>query len=174
MTDRKPPVGVTIQLAGPHERDLSPIEAEGLVRELQLLAHPAASDLVDRINGALTDRTRVVRLETDDEAAVLLRALDHLRNMSPTVGDDVTPRTLEDSGQRLRNDLINTGVQPLTYQLDSWELGTGSFHSYSGRYTTGARLVDNRGHARRVDEVIAEATGTDNGRLRVSAWRRAL
>lgn len=171
MTDPKPTLGVTIQLAGPHERDLSPVEAEGLVRELQLLAHPDPSGLGERIRGALTDRTRVVRVETDDEAAVLLRALDHVHNMGPAAGDEMTPRTLEDSGQQLRSDLINSGVKPLTYELESWEKGTGSFHSYSGRYTTGTRLVDNRGKAWRVDEVSAEATATDNGHLRVSSWR---
>ncbi len=100
----------------------------------------------------------------DGNVAVIVRALDHVRNAGGSDG------AIEEAGDSL---LRYVGFSPLTYKLRSWEFQRGeerTFWSYTGTYEESDRIVEGQAN---VYEVIRVERGNpaEHGVLLVQTIR---
>ena len=146
-----------IDLLGQATIEVTEDDAEAIAAEV------AALGAADAIQGPAPDGLTLT--VTEENATVILRALDHVRNAgnSHRATDDV------------RDSLLRyLALSPLTYKLRSWEFGGGeerTFWSYTGTYQETDRIVDGQGRVYEVIRVERQATPLEEGVLLVQTSR---
>ena len=122
----------------PKRHEVSDSDARATVVELRALGRAAAVDLADAIDAAL-DRGTAAHLEvtTWEQRELLLRALDHLRNLKRRTWED-RPTDDERARASLRADLIEVcGFPTRVYNVSSSARGADLFVSNSRDYREG-------------------------------------
>ena len=146
-----------IDLLGQAMIEVTEDDADAVIAELDALG---AAEAIQRPAPDLLTLT-----VTNDNATVILRALDHLRNAGNS------HRATQDARDSL---LRYLALSPLTYKLRSWEFGGGeerAFWSYTGTYEETDRIVDGQGRAYEVIRVERQATPLKDGVLLVQTLR---
>ena len=146
-----------IDLLGQTTIDISDDEAQAVTAEIDALGAAGA------IHGpGADDHTLAV---TDRNAAVVVRALDHVRNAHRS------HRATDEARESL---LRYLALSPLTYKLRSWEFGGDeelTFWSYSGTYEEHDRIVEGQARVYEVIRVERQATPLEHGVLLVQTSR---
>ena len=146
-----------IDLLGQAMIEVTEDAADAVIAELDALG------AADAIQGPAPDRLTLT--VTNENATVILRALDHVRNAGNS------HRATQDARDSL---LRYLALSPLTYKLRSWEFGGGeerAFWSYTGTYEETDRIVDGQGRVYEVIRVERQATPLKDGVLLVQTVR---
>jgi hypothetical protein len=146
-----------IDLLGQATIEVTEDAADAVIAELDALG---AADAVER-----SAPDRLTLTVTNENATVILRALDHVRNAGNS------HRATQDARDSL---LRYLALSPLTYKLRSWEFGGGeerAFWSYTGTYEETDRIVDAQGRVYEVIRVERQATPLKDGVLLVQTVR---
>lgn len=146
-----------IDLLGQAMIEVTEDAADAVIAELDALG---AADAVQR-----SAPDRLTLTVTNENATVILRALDHVRNAGNS------HRATQDARDSL---LRYLALSPLTYKLRSWEFGGGeerAFWSYTGTYEESDRIVDGQGRVYEVIRVERQATPLKDGVLLVQTVR---
>lgn len=146
-----------IDLLGQATIEVTEDAADAVIAELDALG---AADAVER-----SAPDRLTLTVTNENAPVILRALDHVRNAGNS------HRATQDARDSL---LRYLALSPLTYKLRSWEFGGGeerAFWSYTGTYEETDRIVDAQGRVYEVIRVERQATPLKDGVLLVQTVR---
>ena len=142
-----------IDLLGQAMIEVSEEDADAIIAEVDALG------ATDAIGGPAPDRRTLT--VTNENAAVIVRALDHVRNAGHS------HRAAQDARDSL---LRYLALSPLGYRLRSWEFGGGeerAFWSYTGTYEETDRIVDGQGRLYEVIRVERQATPLEDGVLLV-------
>jgi hypothetical protein len=146
-----------IDLLGQAMIEVTEDDANAVIAEL------AALGAADAIQRSAPDRLTLT--VTDENATVISRALDHVRNAGNS------HRATQDARDSL---LRYLALSPLTYKLRSWEFAGGeerAFWSYTGTYEETDRIVDGQGRVYEVIRVERQATPLEDGVLVVQTFR---
>ena len=146
-----------IDLLGQTTIEVTDDEAQAITAELDAL------DAADAIRGPTPDRHTLT--VTDRNAAIIVRALDHIRNAHRS------HRATHDARDSL---LRYLALSPLTYKLRSWEFSGDeerTFWSYSGTYEENDRIVEGQSRVYEVIRVERQATPLEHGVLLVQSSR---
>ena len=146
-----------IDLLGQAMIEVTDDAADALIAELDALG---ARDALRR-----PAPDRLTLTVTNENATLVLRALDHVRNAGNSY------RATQDARDSL---LRYLALSPLTYKLRSWEFGGGeerAFWSYTGTYEEADRIVDGQGRVYEVIRVERQATPIEDGVLLVQTVR---
>ena len=146
-----------IDLLGQAMIEVTEDAADAVIAELDALG------AADAVKGPAPDRLTLT--VTNENATVILRALDHVRNAGNS------HRATQDARDSL---LRYLALSPLTYKLRSWEFGGGeerAFWSYTGTYEESDRIVDGQGRVYEVIRVERQATPLKDGVLLVQTVR---
>ena len=146
-----------IDLLGQRTVALTDDEATALSAEVDALG------AVGAIRGSAPDgQTLVVN---DENVAVIVRALDHVRNSHGSYG----------ATDEARDSLLRyAALSPLAYRLRSWEFQDGeerTFWSYTGAYEANDRIVEGQSKVYDVVRVERQATPLEHGVLLVQSSR---
>jgi len=148
-------------------------EATRLVDELGLLGTLASRAIASEIERG-TAAASIVRTSEDPvDGLLLLRAVDHLRNLSALALDRELGRANEPQFTAGLSDLedkliVILGAAAIVYEMELPEGGVYVFWSSSGPYWTSERLVASR-RAWRIVSATQPKGGT-SGRLVVEPW----
>ncbi len=146
-----------IDLLGQAMIEVTEDAADAVIAELDALG---AGDAIQR-----SAPDRLTLTVTNENATVILRALDHVRNAGNS------HRATQDARDSL---LRYLALSPLAYKLRSWEFGGGeerAFWSYTGTYEETDRIVDGQGRVYEVIRVERQATPLKDGVLLVQTVR---